>query len=302
MIPDPSRPHVPTTATEGGSRSPWASSTAETTQGDTDERDSASDGAAFFGLRATGQGRWELPVTPEICSSRRTIFGGSAVGAAAEALELTTGQPLRWATVQFLTFARPPQGLALEVDVLAEHDGLVHARLRARTHDADVFLVTAALGCGPDAGRGVWARPTTSLPPSQCPARPKPSRHIGTVMDRVETRLAVASHEALSPGQLGPGRGGLWVRVPDLPVSAAALGLVGDLVPSGMRYAVDRRIGGQSLDNSLRVLRLAPTDWYFVDVRVHGIGDGVAHTLAHLWSEDDVLLGTASQSTAVREF
>jgi acyl-CoA thioesterase II len=37
-------------------------------------------------------------------------------------------------------------------------------------------------------------------------------------------------------------------------------------------------------------------------VRVHAVNDGFGHGLIHLWAQDGVLLGTASQSTIVRKW
>jgi acyl-CoA thioesterase len=91
------------------------------------------------------------------------------------------------------------------------------------------------------------------------------------------------------------------VRLPDLEMSAAALAIVGDYVPFGIGQALGRRTGSNSLDNTLRVAKRAPTEWILADVRVHAVADGFGHGLVHLWAEDGTLLGTASQSAIVRE-
>jgi acyl-CoA thioesterase II len=71
-------------------------------------------------------------------------------------------------------------------------------------------------------------------------------------------------------------------------------------VPVGIGQALGVRGGGNSLDNSLRVARVVPTDWVLLDIRVHAVSHGFGHGLVHLWAEDGTLLGTASQSTIVR--
>ena len=38
------------------------------------------------------------------------------------------------------------------------------------------------------------------------------------------------------------------------------------------------------------------------DIRVHAVAGGFGHGLVHLWAEDGTLLGTASQSSIVREW
>jgi acyl-CoA thioesterase len=81
---------------------------------------------------------------------------------------------------------------------------------------------------------------------------------------------------------------------------AGLLGILGDWVPFGIGQALGQRAGGNSLDNTLRLVRLVPTEWVLLDVRIHGIANGFGHGLVHLWSEDGTLLATASQSVIVR--
>jgi acyl-CoA thioesterase len=38
-----------------------------------------------------------------------------------------------------------------------------------------------------------------------------------------------------------------------------------------------------------------------LDIRVHAVANGYGHGLVHLWAEDGTLLGTASQTCAVRD-
>lgn len=64
--------------------------------------------------------------------------------------------------------------------------------------------------------------------------------------------------------------------------------------------ATGRMAGGNSLDNTLRVANLVPTEWVLLDVRVHAIDNGFAHGLVHLWAQDRTLIAPASQSVKVR--
>ncbi len=92
----------------------------------------------------------------------------------------------------------------------------------------------------------------------------------------------------------------VWARVPGLEISAATLGVLGDWVPFGIGQALGVHAGGNSLDNALRVVRLVPTDWVLLDIRVSAVASGFGHGLVHLWAEDGTLLATASQSAIVR--
>jgi acyl-CoA thioesterase len=57
---------------------------------------------------------------------------------------------------------------------------------------------------------------------------------------------------------------------------------------------------GRSLDNTLRMVQLKPTEWVLCAIRIHALVGGYAQGTAFLWSEDGDLLATASQSIAVR--
>ncbi len=83
-------------------------------------------------------------------------------------------------------------------------------------------------------------------------------------------------------------------------MSAAALAILGDYVPLGIRQALGVGAGGTSLDNTLRVARLVPTEWVLSDIHIHAVANGFGHGRVHLWSQDGTLLGIASQSAIIR--
>jgi acyl-CoA thioesterase len=49
------------------------------------------------------------------------------------------------------------------------------------------------------------------------------------------------------------------------------------------------------------VIRLVPTEWALVDIRVEGLANGFGHGTVYIWSADRTLLAAASQSALVRE-
>jgi acyl-CoA thioesterase-2 len=261
------------------------------------------DPTGFFGLARTEDPRaWRMAVVPELCSGMGALFGGCGLGAAIEALEVTTGRPLVWATAQYLSFA--PAGVVLDiatVEVVRGHQ-VSQARAVGRVDGEEILTVNAALGRRELRWSGAWAQRPDVPPPDRCRPRQVQARHQGTIMDRLDMRLADARDFEELNGEEGDGRCALWVRLPDLDMSAAALAVVGDYVPFGIGQALGRRTGSNSLDNTLRVAGRHPTDWILADVRVHAVADGFGHGLVHLWAEDGALLGTASQSAIVREF
>ena len=257
--------------------------------------------AEFLGLEPTDEPhRWRLPVTRGVSSGMGALFGGVGLAAAVEAMERHTGRPLVWATAQYLSFARSPA--VVDIEVVDAAVGHKTSQVRATGHvgQEEIFTVNAALGRRHFPAEGEWAVPPEVPPPDACPARQTDERHQGTLMSRMEMRVAKGRGSDEFPGPPGDGRAALWARIPGLDVSSTALSVVGDIVPFGISQSLGIRAGGNSLDNTIRVVRLVPTEWMLLDVRIHAIVNGFGHGLAHIWAQDGTLLATASQSAVVR--
>jgi acyl-CoA thioesterase len=257
----------------------------------------------FLGLKAThNPHRWYLPVERKLCVRQGFLFGGCGLAAAVTALEATAGRPLVWATAQYLSYARTPSVLDLDVIVPVAGRHTTQARAVGLVGDQEIFTVNAALGSRELAIAGQWAQFPDVPPPDQCPQPPDFPNSGGTIHDQVELRVAEGRYGQHRDGTPSPhGRSALWVRLPrELDRSAAGLAIVADWVPSGIGQALGRWAGGNSLDNTLRILELVPTDWVLCDIHVHGIAKGFGHGRVHLWSEDGRLMATGSQSLIVR--
>jgi acyl-CoA thioesterase len=76
----------------------------------------------------------------------------------------------------------------------------------------------------------------------------------------------------------------MWARFADLDANTTALAILGDLVGFGVSQALGDWAHGSSLDNTLRIVRLVPTDWILLDIRVHGVANGYGHGNVHLWT------------------
>ena len=261
------------------------------------------DALEFFGLERTDDPlRWRLPVAREICSGFGALFGGAGLGAALAVLEQVTQRPVVCATAQFLQFAYPPSVVDLDVNEVVRGHSSSQARVLAHVDGDEIFTVLAALGRRSLPWSGEWAiRPDV---PSIEDSRPRevPEHQTGTIGERLEMRLANARPFDELDGSPGDGRSALWVRLPEsLEADAATLAIVGDYVPFGISQAGGRRARSNSLDNTLRMVCVRPTEWVLADIRVQAVADGFGHGIVHLWAEDGTLLATASQSTIVRE-
>jgi acyl-CoA thioesterase II len=261
------------------------------------------DARTWLGLEPTHNPmRWILPVSPGICTGHQFLFGGCGLGAAIEALEATSGRPVIWATAQYLSYANPPEVLDIDVTIAVGGRQVTQARAVGHVADREVLTVNAALGSRPLEVSGQWAQGPDVPRPQDCPRRQMRFPGAESIMDRIDVRLAAARGLDQLPGPGMPdGRSALWARMPDvLEVSPAALAILGDYVPFGIGQALGELAGGNSLDNTLRLVRIVPTEWVLLDIRVHAVANGFGHGVVHLWAEDGTLLGTASQSTIVR--
>jgi acyl-CoA thioesterase len=131
-----------------------------------------------------------------------------------------------------------------------------------------------------------------------------PFLDTASIFDLIELRLAKGrSFEELNagPGETADATSALWARVPGhLEPSAATLAILGDYVPGGVSQPIGRNVMSHSLDNTLRVVSLEPTEWVLCDIRIQALVGGYGQGVAYLWSQGGSLLATASQSMRVR--
>ncbi len=260
------------------------------------------DARTFLGIEPTDDPRrWQLAVTPAVSTPGRFLYGGCGLAAGIVALEAVTGRPTVWASAQYLTHA--PTGAVVDWEVVPAAAGrnTTQARAVGRMQGVEVLTVNAALGAQNLAHEGVWVRPPQVPPPTACDVRDMPDFFADTVMARVEQRLAQGRSFDQLDGTPGDPRSAFWARVPGhLEPSAATLAVIGDWVSGGASQPLGRPILGRSLDNTIRVVRLVPTEWILCDIHMHAVAHGFGHGLAHLWAEDGTLLATASQSISLR--
>ncbi|HTE80601.1 MAG TPA: hypothetical protein VK634_07925, partial [Reyranella sp.] len=81
---------------------------------------------------------------------------------------------------------------------------------------------------------------------------------------------------------------------------SSMLAVMADFVPSGIGNALGQNAGGNSLDNTLRIRRIVPTEWVLCDIRILGVHGGFGHGAMYLFAQDGELMATASQSLIVR--
>jgi acyl-CoA thioesterase-2 len=244
---------------------------------------------------------WRLEVTPEVSTPGKFLYGGCGLAAGLVALEQASGRRTAWATAQYLSFAETGSTLDLDVTLAVTGKHITQGRAVGRVNGREILTVNAALGQGPLELEGTWVEPPVVPRPEDCPERVLPAIFADSVLSRVEVRAAMGRMTESVDGSPGGSESAFWARLPGyLEPSAATLAIIGDYVSGGLSEPLGKRTMGRSLDNTIRVARVVPTEWILCDIHMHALARGIAQGLAFLWSEDGVLLGTASQSMSSR--
>lgn len=263
--------------------------------------------ALFFDLRPThNPHRWFLPLTEAVCvgpPGNSFMYGGIGLASAIAAMERTCERPVVWATAQYLSYARP--GSVVDLDVWVPVAGKYNSQARVIGHvgDQEIFTVNAALGARPSPVSHQWVQAPDMPAPDQC----EPSVLWGdqgvNLNARLEVRMARGRYgEGPRDGTLSAdGRLVMWIRTrEDFPVDSSVLAVFADYVPSGVGAALGRNGGGNSLDNTLRIVRIVPTRWVLADIHIQAVHGGFAHGDMRLFAESGELMAMASQSVIAR--
>src|SRR5437763_5658047 len=138
------------------------------------------DARTFFGLEpTTDRTRWTMEVVRGLTSGTGALFGGVGLGACIEVMERVTGRPCIWATAQYLSFARPPSLVELDVTEVVRGHQISQARVIAHVGDTEILTVLGALGQRPLDLQGQWALRPDVPNANDAPPRPLMSRHEG---------------------------------------------------------------------------------------------------------------------------
>jgi acyl-CoA thioesterase-2 len=261
----------------------------------------------FFDLRAThNPNRWFLPLTDTLCvgpPGSLFMFGGVGMAAALLAMERTCGRPVIWATAQYLSYARPPSVVDVDVWVPAHGKYNSQARVIAHVGDKEILTVNAALGQRPSDLSHQWLSMPRVAAPEDCDLSDRWTSRHDDLHSQIEVRAAQGRHGRVdSPQGLSEdGRMILWIRPRrGQAVDSAMLAIMADHVPSGVAHALGLEAGGNSLDNTIRFRRVVPTDWVLCDITIHGVHGGFAHGSMGLFAQDGELMAMASQSMILR--
>ncbi len=252
-------------------------------------------------MSESGQGA-RLSADYDVCNALGFLYGGVSLASGIEVLQALTERPLILASCQFNNFAKAGSELELIAEESVRGRNVCHANLNAFVDGEPAFKVLGTFGQRDVDTQTQWIDMPQLDAPEDCPsfgggknAQGKPS-----IDRRIEYRVARGS---LRKDKQVEGQMALWTRVPELDeVSASSIALVADYLPVGAGSMLKRPAGGNSLDNSLRILRIEQSEWLLCDCEVKGVQNGFGHATMNIWSQSGALLAVASQSFIFRDF
>lgn len=220
--------------------------------------------------------------------------------------ETATGKHVIWSAMQFLA----PTMLGEELHLsLAPPRGksILQASLTGTVRNRPVLQALAGMRSSDDvpdhaaAIDGQWTHAGQGPGPEDCTlvlphADAEHDSHAHVEIRVAEGRFGIFSRAKVTADR----RITAWMRPRSGVVDAAALGFMADFVPSITSNVLERRGGGSSLDNSIRIVRIVPTEWVRCEICIDTIADGLGHGRMALFARDGTLMATSSQTYVVR--
>jgi acyl-CoA thioesterase-2 len=254
-----------------------------------------------MGMSRIAEDTWGFEVTERLITPGRFLFGGCGLASGLVAREEASGRPTIWASAHYLSYAPLGANVTVKTDLCVVGGHVTQARATTYVDDREVLTVNAALGTGELSSPTPWMTMPDVPDPEDCPERIMPKRFDNSIFNHVETRIALGRPFDKIDGTPGSPVSALWSRVPGhFEPSAATLAIFGDYVSGGVTQPLGRHTMGRSLDNTIRIASLEPTEWVLCEIRMHALAGGFAQGTAFLWSRTGTLLATASQSIAAK--
>jgi len=252
-------------------------------------------------MERTGDDSWSFDVTERVITPGNFLFGGCGLASALVALEEASARPTIWATAQYLSYAPLGSTVTVKTDLAVVGGHVTQARATTYAEDREILTVNGAFGTGELSAASPWVTMPDVKSPEECPERVMPERFNRSIFNHLEARIALGRPFEQIDGTPGSPVSALWSRVPGhFDISAATLAIFGDYVAGGLSQPLGFSTMGRSLDNTIRIVKLEPTDWVLTEIHMHALSGGFAQGTAYMWSQSGTLLATASQSIAAR--
>jgi acyl-CoA thioesterase-2 len=254
-------------------------------------------------MERTGEATWSFEVSERVVTPGNFLFGGCGLASALVALEEASGRPTIWATAQYLSYAPLGSTVTVKTDLAVVGGRVTQARAMTFAEDREIVTVNGAFGTGELTAPTPWVTMPQVNSPEECPERVMPEHFTRSIFNHLDSRIALGRPFDRIDGSPGSPVSALWSRVPGhFDISAATLAIFGDYVAGGLSQPLGFPVMGRSLDNTIRIVTLEPTEWVLTEIHMHALSGGFAQGTAYMWSESGTLLATASQSIAARRW
>jgi len=230
------------------------------------------------------------------------LFGGAALAGAVVAMEEMSGRQVAWSTAQYLDYAMVDEEVEFDVSLDVVGNQITQASVTGHVGDRVIVRAMGALGRRNFAHRHVFSG-SPNVPRPDDLRRSSLLPHVArTIHDEFDQRYVIGRSLEDRDGSVSDGRTLMWVRIIDSDDNAdsTTLAMFGDFVPLGVGQALGVLGGGNSLDNTLRIVQLVPTKWVLVDIMIHAVERGFGHGSLKMYAEDGSLLAVASQTCIAR--
>ena len=259
------------------------------------------DARTFLGMERTGDETWSFEVTERVITPGNFLFGGCGLASALVALEEASARPTIWATAQYLSYAPLGSTVTVRTELVVVGSHVTQARATSYAENREILTVNGAFGTGELSATTPWVTMPEVKPPLECRERIMPERFSRSIFNHLDARIALGRPWEQIDGTPGSPISALWSRVPGhFDISAATLAIFGDYVAGGLSQPLGFSTMGRSLDNTIRIVSLEPTEWVLTEIHMHALHGGFAQGTAFMWSESGTLLATASQSIAAK--
>lgn len=245
----------------------------------------------------------EFTITPNLCSPRLSLYGGVGLAVAIESLEAECERPVVMATTQFIGQSHPDQTLKITNEIGKSGNNFTQASSRCTVDDNLILATQASLGLPRGEMNHQWNNVLADVPkPGDCDVTLAGLHAENSILSRFEVRPIDGPRPFMQmerSGQIlaGNPRSRFWARIPECSeINAASLSVLADIAPSVTTSHMGAFVGGSSLDNTIRMVQLVPSDWILCEVELHSLVQGIGHTTQRMWSQSGELLAVATQS------
>jgi len=235
------------------------------------------------------EGQYILPVTRPATvgpPEHPFVMGGACLAAAIDALELASGMPLLWSTIQFLSPTQGAEEITIDCDQVGGGRSIGQWQAKLRVGERTVSQVVAAMGAREPSEQRIFA-PMPDVPaPEDCEPKPAdPNGSEDNLIGQLERRTALEDNERGIEAMWSRPRAGF-----DNDVGVVAI------ISDFFLGAHPQTRTGSSLDATLRHIQSAPPGWVLSVTELAAFERGTVHGSARHFAQDGTLLAISSQT------